>query len=121
MAGKEGAGEAEELALAEGEVVAAKGDGGGEGQEGSFVGFWRICGVAVNMDLGEDGEDVLVCVFVEGVEIGANGSGEKDGVLGDDGEATAEIGEFDGGDVDSVDQDSAGAGGEEAEKGEGKG
>ncbi len=47
------------------------------------------------MDLGEDGEDVLVCILGEGVEVGAYGSGEEDGVLGDDGEAAAEIGEFD--------------------------
>ncbi len=40
LAGQEGAGEAEELALAEGEVVAAKGDGGGEGEEGGFVELW---------------------------------------------------------------------------------
>ncbi len=62
-----------------------------------------------------------VGLVVEGVEVGADGAGEEDGILWDDGEAGAEVVELDLGDVDAVDVDAAGARFEEAEEGEGQG
>lgn len=62
-----------------------------------------------------------VGVVVEGVEVGADGAREEDGVLRDDGEARAQVVQVDLGNVLPVDVDAAGAGFDEAEEGEGEG
>ena len=67
------------------------------------------------MDLGKGGQKVFVCERAEKVETRADSAGEKNGVLRNDGETTAEGGELDCGYVDSINQDFASAGVEEAE------
>lgn len=53
--------------------------------------------------MAEGGPELEVCVLGEGVEVGADGAFEEGGVLGDDGEAGAEVLETDVGDVLVVD------------------
>ena len=55
----------------------------------------------------ERGLQLGVAVAVEGVEVGAHGAGEEDGVLRDDGKAGAEVVELDGCYVEAVDEDAA--------------
>lgn len=53
--------------------------------------------------LAEGGPEFQVGVLGEGVEVGADGAVEEGGVLGDDGEAGAEVLQADAGDVLVVD------------------
>ena len=101
------AGQGHELALAEGEVRAFFFDdvvevdvAGFAARDGDFV-FGYEGGFA------EGGPELEVCVFGEGVEVGADGAFEEVGVLGDDGEAGAEVLETDLGDVLVVNYDGA--------------
>ena len=136
----DGTGEAEELALALGEVEAAFGDLGAEGLEdvgicvggggsGSAAAGARLSnelvaaretGVADQMNTFEGVAELGIGVLVEGIEVRADGAGEENRVLGDDGKTAAEVVEVDLGDVDAVDEDLTFAGGEEAEEGEGQ-
>lgn len=59
--------------------------------------------------------DLVVRELVKGVEICADGAGEKDGILWDDCEARAKVVEADGGDVDAVDADATLSGFKESE------
>jgi hypothetical protein len=104
--------------LGDGGDAAGFGGGGGFAWVEAEVGFGDGgAGVGGDeMDALEGFAELLVGEFVEGVEVGADGAGEEDGVLRDDGEAGAEVVEFDGGDVDAVDDDTACSGFEEAEK-----
>ena len=45
--------------------------------------------------------------LIKGVEIGADGSGEEDWILRDDGETHTQIVEFDGRDIDSINDNTA--------------
>ena len=57
--------------------------------------------------MAEGGPELEVCVLGKGVEVGADGAFEEGGVLGDDGEAGAEVLETDVGDVLVVDYNGA--------------
>lgn len=69
--------------------------GNARGERVEAVGFCRFCccggsavrmvGVADEVDLGQGGAELGVCVFVEGIEVGAHGAGEEDWILRDDG------------------------------------
>lgn len=59
-------------------------------------------------------------LVVERVEVGAYGAREEDGVLRDDGQARAQVVKLDGGDIDAIDMNAAGASLDEAEEGKGE-
>ncbi len=135
--------QAEELPLALREVEAAFGDAGVEGVEdvrvgvcgggGGGVGDGRGGGGAAGgrahdsrggsragdeVDALEGVAELDIGVLVESVEVAADGAGEQDGVLRDDGQSAAEIVQFHRRDVEAVDADGARARFEEAEEGE---
>lgn len=134
-AGDDGARQAEELALALGEVQAAFGDGAREVAEDVGVGIGGGGGGGRRRGDGGRGaaraadevhalEGVAqrgVGVPAEGVEVAPDGAGEEDGVLRYDCQARAQVVQLDGGDVQPVDVDAPGAGLEEAEERQGQG
>lgn len=68
------------------------------------------------MDAAQSVKELCVVVFVERVEVSADGTREEDGVLWDDGDAGAEVMETEGRDVEAVDKDAAGGRADELEE-----
>lgn len=100
LVAKDGAGKAEELALADTEARAHLGD-----LVGKLV--REIADDLLEFDGAEGDPDVVVRELLKGVEVEAEGAREEDGVLGDDGEVRSEVAEVHLTDVDAVDLDLA--------------
>lgn len=130
-AGDDGAGQAEELALALGEVQTALRDGRGEVVENvGVLGDGRGVGGVGGGDVPRGGEQVHalqtipqlgIRVLVKGVQVRAHCAREEHGILRDNCEPRAQIVQLDLGDVQPVDVDRARARLEEAEEGQGQG